>query len=130
MRSQAVSPHEGKVSDPAMEGRRRRSDPNEPPAEARAEIERNIAMARLWRRDSPGLLGWPMLAGRLAEELRDLAARLADHPEATAADLERCQRARVVMDDYAAASEAERDDHRTLVASVQRRHRRASVGCG
>ena len=91
-----------------MDAERRRIR-DEPPAAERAEIARSIGLLPLMRRDQPGVLDWPGIAGRLAEELAAMAARLSDDPRATAADLERIDRASVVLRDYqtARASDAE-----------------------
>jgi hypothetical protein len=75
-----------------------------PPAAERAAIERRKRLVHLGYRDAPGVLDWPTLARRLADELSAMAARLADDPQATTADLERLERARAVVRDYQTAS--------------------------
>lgn len=82
-----------------MDGTRRRPSDN-PTAAERAEIARRVRLLPMCRRDAPGVLDWPALARRLAGELEELAARLADDPRATAADQERVERARAVVADY------------------------------
>jgi len=91
---------------PAMDGRRH---PDDPTAAERAQIARRTKLLPLCRRDMPGVLDWPSLASRLADELAELAARLADDPHATAADLERVERARAVVRDYQTAAQTEID---------------------
>ena len=85
-----------------MDGTRRRIRDN-PTASERAAIEHRIALLPLMQRDQPGVLDWPTLARRLADELSALAARMADDPHATPADHERVQRARAVVADFKAA---------------------------
>ena len=75
-----------------------------PPAAERRDIERRIRLLPLMQRDQPGVLDWPTLARRLADELSAMAARMADDPTATAADHERIERARAVVRDYQTAS--------------------------
>ena len=86
-----------------MDGKRRRPADN-PTAAERAQIDRDIRLLPLCRRDAPGVLDWPALAGRLAAELAELAARLEHDPTATEADRERVQRARAVVRDYETVS--------------------------
>jgi hypothetical protein len=75
-----------------------------PPAAERRAIERRINLLPLMQRDQPGVLDWPTLARRLADELAAMAARLADDPRATESDRERLERARAVVADYRTAS--------------------------
>ena len=75
-----------------------------PPAAERRAIERRIKLLPLMLRDAPGTLDWPTLARRLADELSAMAARLADDPQATTADIERLERARAVVADFQTAS--------------------------
>ena len=84
----------------------RRLRENPPPAERR-EISRRIRLAPLCRRDAPGVLDWPTLARRLADELSAMADRMADDPRATDADRERLARARAVVRDYGTAARVE-----------------------
>jgi hypothetical protein len=86
-----------------MDGTRQRLRDN-PPAAERAAIERRIKLLPLMQRDAPGVLDWPTLARRLADELAAMAARLADDPHATESDIERLERARAVVRDYQTAS--------------------------
>ena len=106
-------------------------DPEEPPAAERSEIERSIAMCRLWRRDRPGVVDWQGIAGRLADELAAMAARFADCPVIGDADLEQIDRAGVVLTDYriveGAATVEDEDTLTTLPRGGQRRHGKASV---
>lgn len=76
----------------------------DPTAAERAEIRRRTRLTPLCRRDQPGVLDWPTLARRLADELAAMAARLADDPNATESDIERLERARAVVRDYRTAS--------------------------
>ena len=76
---------------------------DEPSAAERAAIERRKRLVHLGYRDAPGVLDWPTLARRLADELSAMAARLADDPTATESDIERLQRARAVVADFKAA---------------------------
>lgn len=85
-----------------MDGTRRRIGDN-PTAAERAAIERRKRLVRLGYCDAPGTLDWPSLARRLAGELSELAARLADDPHATPSDHERVERARAVVADFRAA---------------------------
>jgi hypothetical protein len=86
-----------------MDGIRRRIRDN-PTAAERAAIQRRIKLLPLMQRDQPGVLDWPTLARRLADELSAMAARLADDPQATTADIERLERARAVVGDFKTAS--------------------------
>ena len=85
-----------------MDATRRRT-PNNPTAAERVQIERRIRLLPLMDRTAPGTLDWPTLAGRLAEELGCIAARLADVPGASDADREHVERARIVLRDYRTA---------------------------
>jgi hypothetical protein len=87
-----------------------RRSPNDPPPHERHDIERRIRRLPLMRHDAPGLLDWPRLAQRLAEELRIVAARLAGDPAATDADRERIERSRAVVRDYERAAAVEKED--------------------
>ena len=77
---------------------------DEPSAAEREQIDRRKRLVHLGYRDAPGVLDWPTLARRLADELSAMAARMADDPTATAADHERIERARAVVRDYQTAS--------------------------
>lgn len=81
-----------------MSTRRRIAD--NPPAAERQEIEQRIALLPLMRRDSPGVLDWPTLAGRLAEQLAAATQRLQAARGLTDADRERIARAQIVLRDY------------------------------
>lgn len=85
----------------------RRSPDNPPPAERR-EIEHRIRLLPLMRRDAPGVLDWPALAARLAEELGGTSQRLAAARDLTDADAEQVARAALVLRDYRRAAAAER----------------------
>ncbi len=76
---------------------------NEPSAAEREQIDRRKRLVHLGYRDAPGVLNWPSLARRLADELSAMAARLADDPTATESDIERLERARAVVADFKAA---------------------------
>lgn len=89
---------------PASQTHRSRNDP---PPEVRRDIERRIRLLPLMRRDQPGVLDWPALAARLAEELAAVAAGLAAGRDLTEADAERVARAEVVLRDYRKAATAE-----------------------
>ena len=78
-----------------------------PPAAERRAIERRIRLLPLMQRDQPGVLDWPTLARRLADELSAMADRMADDPRATDADRERLARARAVVRDYGTAARVE-----------------------
>ena len=80
-----------------------------PPAAERRAIQRHIRLLPLMRRDRPGVLDWPTLARRLADELSAMADRMADDPRATDADRERLARARAVVRDYGTAARVERE---------------------
>jgi hypothetical protein len=97
--------------DTGMDATRRRI-PDEPTAAERADIARRITLLPLMRRDRPGVLDWPGIAERLAEELAALSARLAGDPQASAADHERLDRAAVVLRDYRAVRAAD-DEQQT-----------------
>lgn len=75
-----------------------------PPAAERRAIERRIKLLPLMQRDCPGVLDWPTLARRLADELSAMAARMADDPRASESDRERLERALAVVADYRTAS--------------------------
>lgn len=81
---------------------------NPTPAERR-DIEHRIRLLPLMRRDAPGVVDWPGVAGRLADELAAMARRL-DDDDATDADRERIARAAVVIRDYREALAAEESD--------------------
>lgn len=84
--------------------------PDEPTPAERLKIERHIRLLPLMRRDAPGLLDWPAIAARLAEELTTLAGRLAGAGDLTDADAERIDRASIVLRDYQLAVAAEAAD--------------------
>jgi hypothetical protein len=86
-----------------MDGIRQRIRDN-PTAAERAAIQRRIKLLPLMQRDQPGVLDWPTLARRLADELSAMAARMADDPHASESDRERLERARAVVADYQTAS--------------------------
>jgi hypothetical protein len=79
-----------------------------PGAEERRDIRRRIRLLPLMRRDTPGVLDWPALAARLAEELDATSQRLAAARDLTDADAERIARASVVLRDYQTAAAAEK----------------------
>ena len=76
----------------------------EPSAAEREQIDRRKRLVHLGYRDAPGVLDWPMLARRLADELSAMAARMADDPRASESDRERLERARAVVADFRTAS--------------------------
>lgn len=78
-----------------------------PGAEERRDIRRRIRLLPLMRRDIPGVLDWPALAGRLAAELAATSQRLAAARDLTDADAERIARASVVLRDFRTAAAAE-----------------------
>lgn len=75
-------------------------------AAERGEIKKRISMQRLMCRGAPGLLDWPSLASRLADELAAIKARLHALPSLSPADLERLDRADGVLRDFKIAIEA------------------------
>ncbi len=77
--------------------------PDNPTAAERQKITQRIRTLPLMRRDAPGVLDWPALAGRLAEQLGAVVQRLAAGREMTDADAERIARAEVVLRDYRTA---------------------------
>jgi hypothetical protein len=91
-----------------MDATKKRS-PDEPPAAERADISRRIRLLPLCRRDQPGVIDWPRIAGRLAEELATISQRLADDPHASAGDHERVGRATTAIRDYQTARAADHD---------------------
>ena len=76
----------------------------EPSAAEREQIDRRKRLVHLGYRDAPGVLDWPTLARRLADELSAMAARMADDPRASESDRERLERARAVVADFRTAS--------------------------
>ena len=77
---------------------------DEPSAAEREQIDRRKRLVHLGYRDQPGVLDWPTLARRLADELSAMAARMADDPRASESDRERLERARAVVADFRTAS--------------------------
>ena len=77
-----------------------------PPAAERRRIARRIALMPFLRRDGSGGINWHVIASRLADELRGMAARLASDPQATPADQERVTRCRSAVHDYDVAADA------------------------
>lgn len=84
----------------------RRRSPDDPPAGERRAIEGRIRLLRLMRRDRPGVLDWPTLAARLADELTAITARLSAARGLTDADAERIARAEIVLRDFQTAADA------------------------
>lgn len=89
-----------------MTTRRRIAD--NPPVAERREIEQRIRLLPLMRRDAPGVLDWPTLAGRLAEELGAMTSRVSAARGLTEADAERIARAEIVLRDFRTAAAAEK----------------------
>lgn len=87
----------------------KRAIPDNPSPADRRLVARRIRLLPLMRRDGSGEIDWPVIAGKLADELRIVAARLADDPAATDADRERVARSRAVVRDYDTAARAERE---------------------
>lgn len=86
----------------------RRRIPDNPTAADRKEVARRIRLLPLMRRDAPGVLDWPTLAGRLAEELNATTSRLSAARGLTEADAERIARAEIVLRDFRTAAAAEK----------------------
>lgn len=78
-----------------------------PPAAERRAIKRRIRLLPLMRREAPGEIDWPLLAGRMAVELSAMVARLDGDPVASEADQERAARGHLVLRDFRAAVAAE-----------------------
>ena len=83
--------------------------PDEPTPAERLKIERHIELLPLMRRDAPGLLDWPAIAARLAEQL-DATTKRMPAGSMTDADAEQIQRAHLVLRDYQRAVAAEAAD--------------------
>lgn len=88
----------------------KRRSPDNPPEAERRSIERRIRLLPLMRRDAPGVLDWPTLAARLAEELGATIKRLAAGCDLTDADAERIERAETALRDFRRASAADGGD--------------------
>lgn len=80
--------------------------PDNPTAAERQKIAQRIRTLPLMRRDALGVLDWPGLAARLAEELAATSQRLAAARDLTDADAERIARAEIVLRDYQTAATA------------------------
>lgn len=84
----------------------RRRIPDNPTAADRKEVAWRIRLLPLMRRDQPGVLDWPTLAQRLADELTAITARLSAARGLTDADAERIARAEIVLRDFQTAAAA------------------------